>query len=65
MFTLYQVVKWSIAEPVPERASVHNINVTFGTISALKQHYFASLLKDVIPTEQWRTCFCSHCTRSV
>ena len=65
MFTPYLTVKWSVAETVPERASVHTRNTTFGIISALEQDYFALFLKDVIPAMQRRTCFCSHCTRSV
>ena len=37
MFTLYQIVKRSVAEMVPDKASVHTRNATFGTISALEQ----------------------------
>ena len=64
-FTLYRIVKRSAAETVPERASVHTWDATFGTLSALQQDYFASFLKDVISATQQRTCSCSHCTGSV
>ena len=41
MFTLYRTVKQSVAETVPEKASVHIRNATFLTISAPEQDYFA------------------------
>ena len=65
MFTLYRIVKRSVAETVPNKASVHTGNATFGTISAPEQDYFAQFLKDLIPETQQSTCFCSHCTGSV
>ena len=65
MFTLYRIVKRSVAETVPGKASVHTRNATFGTISVPEQDYLAQFLKDLIPETQPSTCSCSHCTRSV
>ena len=65
MFTLYRIVKRSVPETVPGKASVHTRNATFGTISAPEQDYFAPVLKDLIPETQQITCSCSHCTGSV
>ena len=45
MFTLYQIVKWSVAESVLDRASVHTRNVAFEAVSALEQYCSALLLK--------------------
>ena len=45
MFTLYQIVKWSIAESVLDRASVHTRNAVFEAFSAPEQHCSAPLLK--------------------
>ena len=59
MFTLYRIVKRSVAEIVPERASVHTRNTT------TEQDYFAPVLRDVIPATQRNTCSSSHCTGSV
>ena len=52
MFTLYQIVKRSIAETVPDKVFVHTRNATFGTISAPEQDYLAPFSKDVIPAMQ-------------
>ena len=49
MFTLYRIVKRSVAETVLDKASVHTKNATVRTISAPEQDYFAQFLKDVIP----------------
>ena len=38
-------MKWSVAERVPDRASVHTRNATFETVSAPEQDYFTPLLK--------------------
>ena len=65
MFTLYRKVKRSVAETVPDKASVHTKNATFGTISALEQDCFAPFLKDLMFETQRSTCSCSHCTGSV
>ena len=65
MLTLYWIVKWNVAETVPERASVHTRNATFGTIPALEHDYFAPFLKDAIPATERSTCSYSHCTGSV
>ena len=65
MFTLYRIVKRSVAETVPDKASVHTRNATFGTISAPKLDYFAQFLKNLIPETQRSTCSCSHYTGSV
>ena len=67
IFTLYWIVKRSIAETVPDKAFVHTGNAKFGTISAPEQVYFSPFVKDVIPAMQWSTksCSCSHCTGSV
>ena len=62
MFTLYRIVKRSIAETVPDKASVHTRIATFGTISALEQDYVAPFSKDIIPSMQRSSCSCSHCT---
>ena len=45
MFTLYWVVKRSVAENVPDRASVHTRNAAFEAFSAPEQYCSASLLK--------------------
>ena len=45
MFTLYQIVKPSVAESVPHRASVHTRNAAFEAVSAAKQYCSAPLLK--------------------
>ena len=34
MFTLYRIVKWSVAESVPDRASVHTRNADFEAVPA-------------------------------
>ena len=65
MFTLYRMVKRSVAETVPDEASVDTKRATFGTISAPEQDYFAPVLKDLIPETQQSTWSCSHCTGSV
>ena len=49
MFTLYRTVKRNVPETVPDKASVHTRNATFGTISAPEQDFFAPVLKDGIP----------------
>ena len=46
MFTLYPIVKRSVAETVSDKASVHTRNGTFGTISAPDQYYFCSIFKN-------------------
>ena len=38
MFTLYRVVKRSVAERVPDRASVHTRNAAFEAVSAPEQY---------------------------
>ena len=43
MFTLYRIVKWSVAESVT--ASVHTRNVAFEAVSASEQYCSAPLLK--------------------
>ena len=45
MFTLYQVVKRSVAESVPDRASVHTRSAAFEPVSAPEQNCSAPLLK--------------------
>ena len=45
VFTLYRIVKRSVAESVPDRASVHTRNAAFEAVSAPKQYYSAPLLK--------------------
>ena len=45
MFTLYQTVKRSVAESVPDRASVHTRNTTFEAVSAQEQYCSVPLLK--------------------
>ena len=45
MFTLYRIVKRSVAESVPNRASVHTRNAAFEALSAPEQYYSAPLLK--------------------
>ena len=49
MFILYRIVKRSVAEIVPDEASVHTRNATFRTISAPEQDYCAPFLKDLMP----------------
>ena len=38
MFTLYRIVKRSVAESVPDRASVHTRNAAFEAVSAPEQY---------------------------
>ena len=45
MFTLYQIVKRSVTESVPDRASVHTRNAAFKSVSAPEQYCSAPLLK--------------------
>ena len=45
MFTLYRIVKRSVAESVPDRASVHTRNTAFEAFSAPEQYCSAPLLK--------------------
>ena len=45
MFTLYRIVKRSIAESVWDRASVHTRNAAFEAVSASEQYCSAPLLK--------------------
>ena len=45
MFTLYQIVKRSDAESVPDRASVHTRNAAFEAVSAPEQYCSTPLLK--------------------
>ena len=45
MFTLYWIVKRSVAESVPDRASVHTRNVAFEAVSVPEQKCSALLLK--------------------
>ena len=45
MFTLYWIVKQSIAESVPDRASVHTTKAAFEAVSAPEQYCSALLLK--------------------
>ena len=45
MFTLYRIVKRSVAESVPDRAFVHTRTATFEAVSAPEQYCSAPLLK--------------------
>ena len=45
MFTLYRIVKWRVAESVPDRASVHTRNAAFDAVSAPEQYCSAPMLK--------------------
>ena len=45
MFTLYRTVKRSVAESVPDRASVHTKSAAFEAVSAPEQICSAPLLK--------------------
>ena len=45
MFTLYRIVKRSVAESVPDRASLHTRNAAFEAVSAPEQYCSAPLLK--------------------
>ena len=45
MFTLYRIVKRSVAESVSDRASVHTRNAAFEAVSAPEQYCSALLLK--------------------
>ena len=45
MFTLYRIVKRSVAESVPDMASVYIRNTAFEAVSAPEQYYSAPLLK--------------------
>ena len=45
MFTMYRIVKRSVAESVPDRASVHTRTAAFEAVSAPEQYCSAPLLK--------------------
>ena len=45
MFTLYWIVKRSVVESVPDRASVHTRTAAFEAVSAPEQYCSAPLLK--------------------
>ena len=45
IFTLYRIVKRSVTESVPDRASVHTRNAAFEAVSAPEQYCSALLLK--------------------
>ena len=45
VFALYRVVKRSVAESVPDTASVHTWNAAFEAVSALEQNCSAPLWK--------------------
>ena len=45
MLTLYRIVKRSVAESVPDRASVHTRTAAFETVPAPEQYCSAPLLK--------------------
>ena len=45
MFTLYRIVKRSVSESVPGRASIHTRNAAFEAVSAPEQYCSAPLLK--------------------
>ena len=45
MFTLYRIVKRSVEESVPDRASVHTRSAVFEAVSAMEQCCSAPLLK--------------------
>ena len=45
MFTLCRIVKRSVTESVPDRASVHTRNAAFEAVSAPEQYCSAPLLK--------------------
>ena len=45
MFTLYRIAKRSVAESVPDRASIHTRSAAFEAVSAPEQICFAPLLK--------------------
>ena len=45
MFTLYRVMKRSVAESVPDRASVHTRNAAFEAVSVPQQYCSVPLLK--------------------
>ena len=45
MFTLYRIAKRSVAESVPDRASVHTRTASFEAVSAPEQYCSAPLLK--------------------
>ena len=45
MFTLYRIVKQSVAESVPDRASVHTKNAAFEAVSEQEKYCSAPLLK--------------------
>ena len=44
-FTLYRIVKRSVAESVPDRASIYTRNAAFEAVSAPEQYCSARLLK--------------------
>ena len=44
-FTLYRIVKRSVAKSAPDRASVHTRNAAFEAVSALEQYCSAPMLK--------------------
>ena len=70
MFTLYRIVNRSVAESVPDRASVHTRNAAFEAVSAPEQYCSAPLFKGhvhTVPdseTERLRKCTASVHTRN-
>ena len=54
MFTLYRIVKRSVAESVPDRASVHTRNASFEAVSAPEQYCSGTvLLRNSTAPEQY------------
>ena len=53
MFTLYRTVKRSVAERVPDRASVHTRNAAFEAVSAPEQ-YCSALLCSAVESGTFR-----------
>ena len=53
MFTLYRIVKRSVAESVSDRASVHTRNAAFEAVSAPEQYCSAPLLKVERSLSEW------------
>ena len=45
MFTLYRIVKWSVAKSVPDRASIHTRTAAFEAVYAPEQYCSAPMLK--------------------
>ena len=62
VFTVYQIVKGSVAESVLDGASVHTRNAAFEAVPRPEQYCSAPLLKMQRSVSDRFLRLCSHCT---